>query len=257
MGVSVSPFAFPLLLVLPACAARDHLVIPDAAAGPDEGGLLVSFSPTEGTFEAEEARALANPDGTQYRVLLDGDLLTGAPGSTSPFAVVEGGQAGVRYLESGPHHLTIGAPDNAPIFDGDGQVPGGGTARLFLYGPLDDLRGVFVSVPDAPAAGNEHVTVVNLIRGGQAIEVVSCEDSATCTPLSAELALGDVFDAEVPADLDGIGYRLVPSGALPDPPVLALTEGVWFGALADPPPAIVAAAPVYMSADGQAELSFN
>ena len=86
--------------------------------------------------------------------------------------------------------------------EGDGHVPGGGTANLFLYGPIDDVKGVFAPTPMLPSAGNEHITVVNLMRSGQTLEVVTCNDATTCTPISSALALGDVFDAEVPAVFD-------------------------------------------------------
>jgi hypothetical protein len=112
----------------------------------------------------------------------------------------------------------------------------------------------------------EHITLVNLVRTGQKLEVVRCTDAATCTPISPALALGDVFDAEVPADArddcayplysivpcfpasltaggGGIGYRVVPSAALPNPPVLALGSSA--------PPAVNVVVPLYFSDEGQ------
>ena len=115
----------------------------------------------------------------------------------------------------------------------------GSQLRLFLFGPLDALQGRFVVVPATPSAGNEHVTVINLMRSGQPIKVVSCTDATTCTPISPALAMGDLFDAEVPAvvsddgfaslrsDGSGVNFRLVPSASLPNPPVLGLYVGLW------------------------------
>lgn len=245
-------------LCLSACATKNvdpsNVVIASTSAGSNKGGLVTSLSPTDATFQAEQARVATNPNLTQYDLWLDGDLLYDPEqAGQSLYTVTEGAENSVHYLDAGPHHFTIAAPGQAPIFDGDGQIPAGGNARLFLYGPLDALQGLFVSLPDAPTAGNEHVTVVNLMPTGQAIEVVSCTDAATCTVLSPVLALGDIFDAEVSANFPdcaptpsdpspavdgcgtsltsdgaGIGYRLVPSASLPNPPVLALTIGAVY-----------------------------
>jgi hypothetical protein len=257
------PFAFTVL-VAPGCGVQDgpanHLLL-TAAAGPNTGGMLVAFAPTDSTFAAEQARVMTAPNLTTYDVLVDGELamLDDDAGRASPVTVMEGGTSQRGYLSAGPHHFTIGPPGGPSVFDGDGEVPGGGTVHLFLLGPLQGLQGRFVSTPDMPAAGNEHVTVVNLMRSGQAIEVVSCTE-VTCTPISDALALGDDFDTEVPAVLSedptssltdegtGVGYRLVPSASVPAPPVLPL--------FADPP-AIFVAAPVYMSDQGQLQVGFN
>jgi hypothetical protein len=244
------PFAFTML-VAPGCGAQEgpanHLLLA-AAAGPDTGGMLVAFAPTDPTFQAEQAHVVTGPNVTAYEVLVDGELATLDDGSghASAVTVTEGGVSGRGYLNAGPHHFTIRAAGGPPAFEGDGQVPGGGTVRLFLFGPLAALQGRFVSTPDVPATGNEHVTAINLVRGGQTIEVVSCPD-ASCTPLSDPLALGDVFDTERPAG-DDVGFRLIPSTALPDPPVLAFSPEL---------PDILVAAPVYVSDEGQLQYGFN
>jgi len=244
------PFAFTMLLA-PGCGAQDgtatHLLLA-AGGGSDTGGLVVAFAPTDPTFQAEQIHVAAGPHLTAYEVLVDGQLATldDGAGHRSAVTVTEGGVSGQGYLNAGPHHLTIRAAGAPPVFEGDGEVPGGGTVRLFLFGPLAALQGRFVSTPDVPAAGNQHVTAVNLIGGGPTIEVVSCPD-ARCAPLSDPLALGDVFDTDLPAD-DDVGYRLVPSDALPDPPVLAFSPD---------PSAVLVAAPVYLSDQGQLQYAFN
>jgi hypothetical protein len=269
--------ALPLALALaalPACRTQDieptQVVIADYQAGPaaDKGRVVVALSPTDDSNQ------------TPYRVLLDDELVLDAPGDfSSPFAVRAGEEVGTGFLESGPRHFTIVAAGEAPIFEGDGQVPGGGMVRLYLYGPLNALHGLFVSTPDAASAGNEHVTVVNLMQSGQTIEVVSCTDATTCTPVSPALAPGDQFDTEVPAVITygcppgtipdaicpppslspegaGIGYRLVPSSALPNPRVLPLhpaDAGIPGEAMAT----VFVAAPVSMSDQGQLLFGFN
>lgn len=247
--------------------------------GPDRGGLVVAFAPPENTYGAAEQNT-GNVYQTAYYVLVDGEVVS--IGGSYPLTVFAGGNPiWAYYLDAGPHHFTVTAgPDQKPVFEGDGQVPGGGTAHLFLYGPLDHVTGVFVSVPSAPASGDEHITVVNLTRGGQPLEVVTCSDRTTCTPISSPLALGDVFQTEVPAVVDdcdpsssasvpgswstggcftsitaqgaGIGYRVVATSTLPTPPVNAATWGVD-GLVADPRPPIFVAAPVFVDAAGQSQ----
>ncbi len=255
------PFAFTVL-VAPGCGAptgQPNLLLAGAGAGPDTGGMLVAFAPTDSTFEAEQSRLLTAPSETAYEVLVDGKvaMLDDDWGHASPLTVTVGTVSSRGYLDAGPHHFTIRAPGGAPVFDGDGQVPGGGTLRLFLFGAPGAVAGQFVSTPDTPAAGNEHVTAVNLMRSGQTVEVVSCVDAA-CTPISDPLNLGDVFDTEVPASQDlassltddgtGIGYREVPSASLPAPPVLAFQTEAR---------SILVVAPVYMSDQGQLLYGFN
>jgi hypothetical protein len=282
-GLSATALA-GTLLALAGCGTdeiRGPFLLAGGQAGPDTGGLVVAFaSTTEDTYAAVE-QGTANLDQQPYDVLVDGQVLS--TDGSRPFTVLLGGNPDWGYyLGAGPHHFavtaTLGQP---PVFEGDGQVPGGGSAHLFLYGPLDDVKGVFAPVPGAPAAGHEHITAVNLLRSGQTIEVVACSDWATCAPLSGTLALGDVFETEVPAVIDpcdptssasvpgswsgggcftslttrgaGVGYRLVPTPSLPNPPVNALTWGID-GVTANSRPPIFVAAPVFMTDGGRSQV---
>jgi hypothetical protein len=271
------------LLAVAGCSTDDipePFLIASSQAGPDRGGLVVAFASTEDTYDAAE-QGMGNPDRTPYYVLVDGQVVS--IDGYEPFTVFAGGNPNwAYYLGAGPHHFTVTArPGQRPVFEGDGQVPNGGTAHLFLYGPLDDVKGVFVLVPLTPVSGEEHIAVVNLMRSGQPIEVVTCSDWATCRPFSAALALGDVFGTEMPTVLDacdpaspasvpgswsrggcftsittegaGVGYRVVPTPSLPNPPVNALTWGVD-GLLTDPRPPIFIAAPVFMNEAGQSQI---
>jgi hypothetical protein len=269
---AVLPFGFVGLL-LSGCGAQPTPVVLAAAAGPDMGGVLVAFSPTAATFDDEQARLVQADDapGAQvsaaWQLRIDGSpaVFDGGEENVSAVTVTEGGQSVLGYLDAGPHHFTVAAPGGGPTFDGDAEIPSGGTLRLFLFGPPDALQGRFVSTPDLPASGNQHVTVVNLLRTGQSLEVVACTGLTACAPVSPALSLGDLFDTEVPApgegaaatitaDGVGIGYRVAPSLSLPAPPVLALTAG---GATAAATPDVFVAAPVYMSDQGELLYGFN
>jgi hypothetical protein len=227
----------------------NHVVVATAAGGPDRGALVVTLA------DAPDPSSPSPSNQAGFDVRLDGELIAPYPClDNTPFHVTHGGTSGVRFLDAGPRHFTVVAPRGSAIFEADGQVPGGGTARLFLFGRLDALAGRFAATPDVPSAGNEHVTVVNLIPD-QAIEVVSCADATTCYPISPALALGDVFDAELPAvvsddrrrSLDargaGVGYRAVASASAPAPTVFALSVDPFVLTSSNPPPAVFVAAP--------------
>ena len=191
-------------------------------------------------------------------------------GNLTPFTVGEGGAASIGYLEAGTHHFAIAASGSAPIFEVNGQITGAATTTLFLYGALNALQGRFATLRDAVTAGAEHDVVVNLMRSGQSIEVVSCTDG-TCTPVSPALALGDVFDAEFPSpdaagstySLNsltdtgtGIGYRLVPSTTAPAPPVLPLYLAFTLGVSTVPQAPNFVGAPVFISDQGDPQILF-
>jgi hypothetical protein len=272
------------LLALGGCSTdqvRGPFLFASAQPGPDRGGLMVAFAAPEDSYGAAE-QGMVSADRTMYYVLVDGKVVS-IDASSYPLTVFAGGNPSwAYYLDAGPHHFTVTAmPGQRPVFEGDGQIPGGGTAHLFLYGPLDNVSGVFVSVPSTPASGNEHITAVNLMRGGQAMEVVTCSDRTTCSPISGALALGDVFQTEVPVVVDdcdpaspasvpgswsaggcftsittqgaGVGYRLVATPSRPTPPINALTWGVdGLGVNSRPP--IFVAAPVFMTDAGQSQV---
>jgi hypothetical protein len=241
-------------------------VLVAASGGPDAGFLSVVFPQMDDTFAAEQARAATQKSSKQYRVFMDGELLAYDGGSSGPypFLVGEGGTSSIRYFAAGPHHFTIAAAGGSPIFDADGDIAAGGTTTLFLFGTIDSLQGKFIDVANSPPAGMEHVTVVNLMRSGQQIEVVSCTNATTCVPVEGgPLAEGASFNDDVPAvgafgytssvDGDGAGYRYrqVPTASVPNPPVIPLTSSSG-----TPSSANFWGAPVYMSDEGVPQIVF-
>ena len=270
------------LVALTACGTeeiRGHVLLASYQDAPDRGGVVLAIAPPEYTDQPTEGQ-IRNLGGTQYHLFADGNAVCGPDGL--PVTTQTGGVTWTYYLPAGPRHFAIAESGQPPILEGDGQIPGGGTANLFLYGPLDHEKAVFVPTPMIPAAGNEHITVANLLRSGQTLEVVTCTDATTCTPMSLPLAEGDVFDAEVPALFDdcdrssfsnvgswssggcftsrtrkgaGIGYRLVPTASLPDPPVNAVTWGMTDlkGDSSNPRAPIFVAAPAFMTEQGRSQ----
>ncbi|HLK91424.1 MAG TPA: hypothetical protein VKZ18_16115 [Polyangia bacterium] len=279
--LSVLPLA--ALLAAAGCDTEivntSHVIYAHAQGGPDESALFVAFSSTASSYDAAEELLSTDANPTQYHILLDGNRVSVGVDDGSGLWVTEGSQVGTSYLPAGPYHVTLVAPGAAPIFEGDAQLPGGGAMVLLLYGPLDALAGRFLSLPGAAASGNEHVTVVNLMRDGRAIQVVSCTSVPPCTPLSSALALGDVYDAELPSGISddcaapraaevpcpstlsrggvGVGYGLVPSASLPAPPVLGLAPAAWPGAPDTGTSTVFLAAPVFMTDQGQPETVIN
>jgi hypothetical protein len=280
----VLPLAL-LLLSLGACSTEqigpDNVLISYGQPGPGQGAFLAAYASTSASYQEDQTRRLSmNWNPPIYNIMMDGKLLAeeeGVAGSTVPqllpISLSEWGIAG-GYVDGGSHHFAMLVPGKAPIYQGDGESMPGGMLRLFVFGAADAQQGRFVFVPDAPSPGNEHITVINLMCSGQAIEVVSCTDATTCTPISAALGLGDLFQTEVPAVVSadgfasltatgaGIGYRFVPSASFPDPAINALYVGLQGAANRVPgsndlPEEIFVAAPFFMSDQGQILAGFN
>ena len=274
------PFALTCLAAS-ACSTQE--------VGPDEPFVIASFEKRPGTAylvvgilprvaRFEELGAYS-PDPTTYHVFLDGRLVVGETDlGIYPFVVHESSTSAYHYIETGRHHFTVAAPERAPISEIDGELLDGGKTCVFLFGPPDARRGIVTSVPRAASAGNQHVNLVNLMGSGQTIEVVSCSGRSTCTPISQALALGDVFDADVPAvvpddcslvavpsdpcstslraDGVGIAYRLVPSASRPNPPLLPLRRLWDSSSQSDPAAAVYAGSPAFISDEGELLLEF-
>jgi len=276
----LSPLSFVLAaLALPACQTQQieapNVLVIGGPSGPDRADVLVQIAPADATYEAEQARWQSRVEPPSYHVLIDGKYVS-EPTTAGLWAVTieEGGGLDLAYVAAGTHEFTIMDSNNEPTFNGQGDVPGTGSLRFFLYGALDAPQGLFVPLPSAAPAGDDHITVANLMQSGQTIEVVSCTDASTCTAISPALALGDVFDADVPAvpshpcpaslgpdncdtltaDGVGVGYRLVPSATLPSAPVNAIEQSFYSpsGGASN-----YLAAPIYMSDQGQMQLALD
>src|SRR5581483_4840596 len=272
------PLVFSLLS-LGACNTQqlgpDNAVIGEDRPGAGQGELQLFYASTAASYQEEQTlTTLPSWNPPVYNVTMDGRLLAqeeGVAGSSVaqvlPISISEEAMAGIGYLDTGVHHFAVLVPGHPPIFQGDGELMAGAWLRLYLFGAADAPQGRFVITPDAPSPGNEHITVINLMRSGQAIEVVSCTDATTCTPISPPLAKGEFFQTEAPAIVSddgyaslaatgaGIGYRLVPSAPLPNPAVNALYTGVQ-GAAYRPAGSNVPV-PIFMSDQGVWLHGFN
>jgi len=258
-------------LALPACGTEE-VARPFPAIGTepsaDRGELMIWYMPPDQTFEEEQARAATSFDPTAYHVFMDGaQLLWDTDVGRYPVVVVEGGGAGAGYLPAGVHHFEVRAAGGGrTIFAGEGEIPAASTVRLYLFGDPGALRGRFISFPAEPAAGTLHVSVVNLVRRGPGIEVVSCTGETSCAALSSPLGLGDVFQADLPAGATretsyqlasgaSLGCRQLPTAELPSPPVFPIAPprvSVDFNA-PNLPPANFIFAPVFMSLQGDVQ----
>jgi hypothetical protein len=251
------------LLVVSACTTQEisgrPIVLAGTQAGPDVGMVAVVFPSMDDTFEALQARLASNTRGASYQMSMDGRLMMLDAGDGQhlvPFGAQEDGVTSAGYFQAGPHDFTLAPAGGPPVFEAQGAVAGNGTTALFLFGTRDALQGRFIETSNVGDADTEHLIVVNLLHGGQPIEVVACTDAATCTTLGGPLALGDDFVADVPAVGSGArsasslapggagyGYRIVPSASLPNPPVLELHHS-----LGGPD---FLGTPVYMSDQGE------
>jgi hypothetical protein len=251
------------------------MVVPYFATNDEQGAFVIAFASTDPDYATSQLRLRADPNGIAYPTYVDGKELV-YEGSDAPSIVIfEGSEMPVGFLTAGTHHVVIGNIA-APIFESDAQFAAGTVTHLYLYGPAAGLLGTFISDPITPAAGTERVSAINLVLAGQQIELVSCTNASTCTPVSMPLALGQSFTADLPADAGatagsaggqysltdagvGIGYRQVATAAVPSPPVLPLFRGVNFASYTSSAnrPAYFVAAPIFMAADGQVQASFQ
>jgi hypothetical protein len=263
-----------VLLALPGCWTEEitsgPVTIADVGPGPNRGGFLVVFAPPDLTPEEQQARlAREPPSKPPYILRLDGKRVSyDADGVPSAFLVYEGGASGFGYLPAGPHRFEIAsAGDGRTVFTADGEIRAGWEIRLYLFGARGALDGRFIAYPEQPAQGILHVRVINLVRDGTGIEVVGCKEGTPCTPLSPALALGQSFEADLPAgsvvdrrfqlaDGAAVGFRQVSTATLSDPPVQLLAPPISL--LGTPSGgAIVGAAPVFLSPQGEVLTNYN
>jgi hypothetical protein len=267
-----------VLLALPACSTREiganPATVVDWMPGPDRSGLLITLTPREETFEEAQA---GGTDATFFYVFVDGSqLATRDSDSIRPLVAYEGATVGMGQIAAGSHHFEIKAAGGGPtLFAGDAELPPASETNLFLFGPAGAVQGRFVPYPSTLPPGTIHVSLVNLVRRGPGIELVSCLDVGQCVPASAPLALGEVLVAEFPGEAfaDGrtpgytlaaggwLGFRQVPSAALPDPPVQMIRlSGAQYPDLQAPAPPLsgnLLAAPIFMSPEGFTQVWFN
>jgi hypothetical protein len=264
------------LLALPACATRD--IYPNPFSGPigpidtKKGEMEIFLGPPFAMVEEAGNAPWTMPAG-RYYVFLDGNQWVGERdnGPPIPISLFDDTELSMNFLAAGSHHFQITAVDGgATVFEGDVDVPGGSVTRLYLVGGINELQGRFVSFPAWPPAKTLHISAINLVRSDARIEVVRCTANH-CVAASPPLAFGESFDADFAADGwgeeygryafgfdSGIGYRRVPTDALPAPPVAVLVPAYATpqnGETVRPPNLI--AAPFYLSEQGEVAGYFN
>ncbi len=233
--------ALSLGLALSACNTEEiaphQVAVEFTQRDPGQGALFIFFTSTDATYAAEQARASTNPNLTEYHLFVDGrEVVYDNVGSAVPVVVAEGDGNSASYWAGGMHHFEIAAAGAPAIFAGDGPIVGGAVNRLYLFGALDALQGRFTSYVFTPPDGSEHASVINLLRDGRSIELLSCTDASHCTAVSPGLALGDTFEGDFPVVASdnefsslsttgaGLGVRLVPTALLPAPPIIPLGQ---------------------------------
>ena len=257
------------VLTVPACGTQEigpnPITYVRNTPGPNTGELMVGFPSPSDSFEEEQAR-VASVGYARYFLFLDGRQLAWEVGGTSyPVEISEGTLERAGFLPSGRHHLAVVAAEGTTVFAGDAEIVPGLMNRLYLVGRLGALQGLFISYRAPAPTGMLHVSVINLVRDGRSLEVVSCAND--CTPVSGPRAFGEsvgsdfqAADANPFALADGrrIGWRQVPTAAVPAPPVQLITwfPVGWVDPPPTPPPPAFAIAPVYLSPQGDALSTF-
>jgi hypothetical protein len=271
MKTSVRPYRFlcmsAVLLALPACGTEEvpptPLGVRDVRRGANFGGFLVAVAPPELTFEQYRARVPEfEAPRVKYGLRLDGKEVTqDVTGVQQTHPFTEGYGSHFGYLAPGTHHFEIASMvDGRSVLAGDAEIMVGWETWLFVFGDPGALEGRLVSIPELLPRGTLNVMVMNLVRDGPGIEVVSCKAAAPCTPLSPVLSMGESFQADFPggtteetlfglADGSKIGYRQVGKATLPEPPVQWIHWAT--GVLPTPYGSAMKGAPVYLSPEGK------
>ena len=265
------------LFALSACSTREVPppgVIVGDSSDLKQGALAIFFAPTARSYEELQ---VATPNPTTYRVLVDdATLVLEVDGWSPPYQTVvvwEGGGNGLlAAVPAGRHRFALAAEGGGPTIAAvDAEVQPGSFNRMYVYGERDALQAQMISSPRVPEPGMLHVGLINLVRNGTRIEAVHCADATHCERVSSPLGLGESFDRDFPAggiedqfdrrgQLPGgawIGYRQLPTAALPAPPVQPITgTGNWLFTGGSPPPLNFSASPVYFSAQGEPVIDF-
>ncbi len=262
-------------LTLAACGTEQisasETLINDGQPRPNDGALEVSIGPSPETFAEEASLYLPVPGVVtkippRYEVYMDGKRLVHETGEPALFAEGHGGVVG--YLDASPHHFELRGIDHATTFTIEADITTGLITHLYEFQSTNGWEGEAVSYPFAPSDGTQHVSVLNALREGGSIQVVTCADPATCTPVSPALAVGESFEGDFPAAYGddgrsslslsgaGIGYQLVPSASLPNPQVNPARITTLLPDQ-DPnnPVFNLTAAPVYLGDDGALQLT--
>ena len=230
------------LLALSACSTTEINGDEPAVIAVD-GVLQFVVAPAAATFEELQATFLddlddpANPTGDDYIAFIDGEPWSPLFGTTRGLP-----QYDARFAV-GTHHVVIAQVDgSSPLFTGDVDVAAGIVTKLYIFGDGGALQRRVCSYREVPGAKTLHVCAINLVRGGPSIEVVRCASEGHCKSISPPLAFGETFDSDIPADgtgdsyglydsvhPSGIAYRVVPSAALPTPPLAMASPASCIG----------------------------
>jgi hypothetical protein len=254
------------LLGIPACGTQEirteQVVLVGESTDLNQGGLLVTVAPAAATYEEAQAETGPSASEPEYHLLVDGkELVYDDP--VQPVTVGGGGTYSAGFYAAGVHRFTLVSLDGPTVFDAHGAIASGAVNRLYVFGPPNALQARFVTRAVAPPSGQVHLSAINLVRSGVQIELVSCSDATTCTPVSPPLGLGYTFDADLPASGGsaggesslsssgaGYGYRQVATASLPNPPVLSMMPADAITSPASGRAPTFIAAPIYLAADG-------
>ena len=147
-------------LGLAACSTQeisaDPVLIPGFAPSADHGELMISFAPSEVSFEEQQANAAAHDDCSTRSSTASRSRgrLTSTDRCSHSWST-RGRYPASATSRQGSHHFEIRAAGGGPtVFAGDGEIAAGSTTQLYLFGPAGAVQGRFVSYPTVVAAGH-------------------------------------------------------------------------------------------------------
>jgi hypothetical protein len=249
----------------------DKFLLTSEQTGTNTATMAVALAEDFDTFEQRNAAAAAGHVSETYFLRVDGrwallrsgDMIWQPPIGPGTFSASS-------WIPAGTHRFElVDAAGHVVATTGPYSIESGKVNRLCFFGHRAALQHRFISIGLDVPAGQQRYSVLNLIRTGVPIEVITCSDTEAarpqeCTVVSPPLAYGEGAIGDAPTtpssrnpdgssrypDARGVYYRMAGASA-PVPPLPLYLEWQTTANIepADQVP-IYVAAPEFMGSDG-------
>jgi hypothetical protein len=256
-------------LSLAACSTeeidRAHFKLSSTATPDQPAPFALSIVEDADSFE-EGQQLMASGQLPTYSLKVDGLWAVEQVSDTESWQVsIQGGSVGgMHWMSAGPHVFElVDENGQTALQTATYDVEAGQTNHLVVFGHREALENrFFADTLDIPV-GKQTFTVINLLRSGQSVEVLQCDDASTtanCTVVAGPAAYGELArgqtDAPAPAassvtNPSNLFYRIVPTTDVPAPTLFQLRrDAIVIGSTFPNGLPIYTAAPVFVMPSG-------
>jgi hypothetical protein len=227
-----------------------HFLISQAPTDTQQAAFALSLAADADTWDEEQQ--LAGVQTPAYNLKIDGRwaVIVDAEGSTYPIQLFPGG-VGMwtgNWIPAGLHVFEmVDAGGHTALKTDPVDVQPNHANHLVMFGPRAALEHRYFTYSFDVPAGLARFNVINLVRTGELVRVVNCggpTPDGCVTPLSADLAYGEVGAGDVVAAPGDIAYRVFPRGSDGSPSTSYLSNATAQplpAATAEQPPIFIAA----------------